>query len=51
MWFTPQRETIMFYPIVENFSGFHWWIKHNASDKEESQKLATLRLQMYTIFQ
>ena len=34
---TPQRETIMFYLCIENFSGFHWWTKHNASNKQRAK--------------
>lgn len=47
---TPQRETIMFYPCIENFSGFHWWTKHNASNKQRAKELDALGLQMYALF-
>lgn len=50
MMLTPRRETIMFYPIVENFSGFHWRIKHNASNKQRAKELDALSLQMYALF-
>lgn len=46
----PRRETIMFYPCIENFSGFHWWTKHNASNKQRAKELDAPCLQMYALF-
>lgn len=47
---TPQRETIMFYPCIENFSGFHWRTKHNTSNKQRAKELDALGLPMYALF-